>query len=128
MNSFKVFSSVYTITVNNKSTITKTTNIFFENSKLCSAGEYILTKVWFLFPLETSCMLLCSCGISQGEIISVNWLLCYRFFRVDFSSRKMFMKNVARFFPFFSSFFPLHFHISFEFFSFMISDFFPLRG
>ena len=31
--------------------------------------------IWFLPTSGIS-----SCGISQGEIISVNWLLCYRFF------------------------------------------------
>ena len=32
-------------------------------------------RIWFLSTLGIS-----SCGISQGEIISVNCLLCYRFF------------------------------------------------
>ena len=32
--------------------------------------------IWFLPTTGVS-----SCGISQGEIISVNWLLCYRFFQ-----------------------------------------------
>ena len=34
-------------------------------------------RIWFLPTSGIS-----SCGISQGEIISVNWLLCYRFFIV----------------------------------------------
>ena len=33
-------------------------------------------RIWFLPTSGIS-----SCGISQGKIISVNWLLCYRFFR-----------------------------------------------
>ena len=32
-------------------------------------------RIWFLPISEIS-----SCGISHGKIISVNWLLCYRFF------------------------------------------------
>ena len=32
-------------------------------------------RLWFLPTLGIS-----SCGISEGKIISVNWLLCYRFF------------------------------------------------
>ena len=32
-------------------------------------------RIWFLSTSGIS-----SCGISQGKIISVNWLLCYRFF------------------------------------------------
>ena len=32
-------------------------------------------RIWFLHTSRIS-----SCGISQGNIISVNWLVCYRFF------------------------------------------------
>ena len=38
-------------------------------------------RIWFLPTSWKS-----SCGISQGEIVSVNWLLCYRFFQNILSS------------------------------------------
>ena len=62
---------------------------FFRNklSEKISSTEMVLQngtrknyKIWFLSTSGISC-----CGISQGKIISVNWLLCYRFF-VDMSA------------------------------------------
>ena len=63
--------------------VTKT-KFFCRNklSELISCTEMILRtgtrknyRIWFLSTSGIS-----SCGISQGKTISVNWLLCYRFF------------------------------------------------
>ena len=42
-------------------------------------------RTWFLPTSEIS-----SCGISHGKIISVNWLLCYRFFQYFEISNSLF--------------------------------------
>ena len=59
---------------------------FLENPISCFDPNWILLsisfqhirekyRIWFLSTSGIS-----SCSISQGKIISVNWLLCYRFF------------------------------------------------
>ena len=49
--------------------------------------------IWFLPTSGIS-----SCGISQGKIISLNWLLCYRFFDLVILKRphSLWQRNILR--------------------------------